>query len=131
MFQCVGVICICITVLGWIASSPVEVGSTEKLLFCKLHFQSPESPPDVEFCLQISSDFSWKASYCGKELQRECIILEDTPLRLTTGDDVASVVDCMNNSKPCEGNPDDRFMALLPSRKGVFRDSTGTCTCKV
>ena len=131
MFQCVGVICICITGLGWIASSPVEVGSTEKLLFCKLHFQSPESPPDVEFCLQISSDFSWKASYCGKELQRECIILEDTPLRLTTGDDVASVVDCMNNSKPCEGNPDDRFMALLPSRKGVFRDSTGTCTCKV
>ena len=43
MFQRVGVVCICITVSGWIASSPVEVGSTEKLLFCKLHFQSPES----------------------------------------------------------------------------------------
>ena len=79
MFQRVGVLCICITVLGWIVSSPVEVGSTKKLLFCKLHFQSPESAPDVEFCLQISRDFSWKASYCGKELQHECIILEDTP----------------------------------------------------
>ena len=77
MFQHVGVICICITVLGWIVSSLVEVGSTEKLLFCKLLFQSPESAPDVEFWLQISGDLSWKASYFGKELQHEFIILED------------------------------------------------------
>ena len=117
----------CITVLGWIASSPVEEGSTEKLVFCKLHFQSPESTPDVEFSLQISGDFFWKAAYCGKELQHECIILGDSPHTLNTAQDVVSVIDKMNSSEPCQGNPDDRFMALLPSRKGVFRDPTGTC----
>ena len=117
----------CTTILGWIASSPVEVGSTEKLVFCKLHFQSQDSTPDVEFCLQISSDFFWKASYCGKELQHECIIREDTPQTLSTCAEVLHVIDRMNSSKPCQGNPDDRFMALLPSRKGVFRDPTGKC----
>ena len=33
MFQRVGVLCICITVLGWIASSSVEVGSTKSYCF--------------------------------------------------------------------------------------------------
>ncbi len=116
-------------IVGWIVSgSPVEVGMTEQLVFCKLRFQSPGSAPDVQCCLQISRDFSWKAYFCGKELQRQCTILQDTPHSLTAGDDVASVVGSVNSSKPCLGNPDDKYMALLPSRKGVFQDPTGAYT---
>lgn len=109
------------------STSPVEV---EQLTVYKLRFQSPWSAPDVEFCLQISNDFSWKAYFCGKELQLEWTILKDTPHCLTAAQDVASVADSMNSSRPCQGSHDERFMALLASRKGVLRDTTGIM-CKM
>ena len=79
-------------------------------MFYKLHVQSPTSAPGVEFCLQISNDLSWRDLYHGKDLQREWLIQE------TADNDVASVIN-INSSKPCQGNLDDKFMALLPSRK--------------
>ena len=100
---------------------------TEQLVFCKLRFHTPESAPDVQFCLQISSDFSWKVYFCGKELQRVCSILHEAPLRLTATDNVAGIIDRVDKSRPCLGNPDEKYMALLPSRKGMFRDHTGMC----
>ena len=107
----------------------MEVGMIDQLLFCKLQFHTPESAPDVQFCLQISSDFSWKVFFCGKELQRECSILQDARLHLTAADNVVCVIDRVSNSRPCLGNSDETYMALLPSRKGVFHDHTGMCKC--
>ena len=96
----------------------MEVGSTEKLVFCKLLFQSPESTPDVEFCLQFSSDFFRKASYCGKDRatgQSTNVPPSKvpTPHMLNTGQDVVRAIDRMNSSKPGQGNPDDRFIFSL------------------
>ena len=89
----------CVTAVGLIVSaSSVEVGMTEQLVFCKLRFHIPESAPDVQFCLQISSDFSWKVYFCGKELQQVCSILHEAPLRLTATDNVAGIIDRVDKS---------------------------------
>ena len=93
-------------------------GKHRKLVFCKLLFQSPESTPDVEFCLQFSSDFFRKASYCGKDRatgQSTNVSSSKvpTPHMLNTGQDVVRAIDRMNSSKPGQGNPDDRFLFSL------------------
>lgn len=60
-------VCVCtiywlgVGIVGWIISA-----SLEQLAVCKLRLQST---PDIEFCLMVSNDFSWKAHFCGKELQ--------------------------------------------------------------
>ena len=76
----------CVALLGWIVSAcPVEVAMTEQLTVCKLHFPSPQSAPDIEFCLLgFQMTFPGKHTFVhGKELQHEWTILEDTPHTLT------------------------------------------------
>ena len=99
--------------------------TTTELLFCKLSVKSQGSAPDVRLSLQISDDFSWKAFFCGRQLSRECTILKTFSFNLTSAERVKKVFQALDSSRPCQGNPDDRFMALLPSRKGVLNDYSG------
>ena len=40
---------------------------------------------------------------------------------LAAAESVAGIIDCVNNSRPCMGNPDGKYMALLPPRKACFK----------
>ena len=104
--------------------SQVEPTITE-LLFCKLDVKSHGSAPDVCFSLQISNDFSWKAFFHGKKLSHESAVLKTLSFKLTNAEHVKKILQGLDSSRPCQGNPDDRFMALLHSRKGVLKDHSG------
>lgn len=101
-----------------------ELEGDKQLNLCKMRLRS-ESAAEVEFCLKILSDLSWKLYLFGKEVPPDSSILEVVPPSLTTGDSVARLLRCISSARPCLGSSDDKFMALLPSRKGLFRDPTG------
>ena len=68
----------------------------------------------------MESFLSWK-----KQLSHESAILKTLPFKLTYAEGVRKVLQALDSSRPCQGNPDNRFMALLPSRKGVLNDHSG------
>ena len=122
--------CMCVlsmVLLCWFTTS-FHVGwnsvvQSENLVFYKLPF---DLRPDVEFILCIQSDFSWQLHYCGVEVRVEsCSLLADLPAVLCCARAIEQVITLLSSTKPCVGNSDDRFLALLSRRNGVFKDSTG------
>ena len=67
-----------------------------------------------------------KLSYgsCGVAIPTECSLLAHLPPVLSDVATVEKMLILLSSSKACNGNSDDRFMALLPQRD-VFRDCTG------
>ena len=111
--------------LGWMGSHVAQVGKPAELIFCKLGVKSQGSAPSVLLSLNISNDFTWKAFFHGKELSAESALLRSFSSRLDCAGLVKQILHTLDSSRQCHGNPDGRFMALLPSRKGVLHDHSG------
>ena len=109
------ILCVCVDgwltlfcCAGWVLSATVNKTSESKaLVFCKLHVfqQVPGCSPIVYFCLKVFPDFSWKAFFCGKDLNPDCAILEDTPTQLTNARSVGNLLSYIDRAKPCQRTP--------------------------
>lgn len=103
-----------------------EAGHKGEVALCKLGSRSSRVGAEVAFSLTIQADFTWRVHLRGQEVSHTtCTLFADTPLVLTTTSDVHRLLESIDNSRVCEGNPDECYTALLPSRKGVFMDLTG------
>lgn len=98
------------------------MSTTDRLVYYKLQHNST---PDIEFGLTISPSFSWQLHYRGVHVPTDCSLLADLPPFLCDVACLEMMFTLLSSSKPCKGNPDDRFLALLPQRDDVFRDRTG------
>ena len=97
----------------------------DQLVYYKLHLVRSDAAPEIEFSLQIESDFSWKLHYCGLEVLTEnCSLLANLPPLLSCASLVEKFFTLLSSSRPCVGNSDERFLALLSHRDGGFRDCT-------
>lgn len=76
--------------------------------------------------LQVYRDFTWSAYYHGKKLNPLTTpLIRDMPTKVTNVQCLSHLFNIIDRGKMCIGNPDESFKVLLPSRKGVFRDSLG------
>ena len=76
--------------------------------------------------LQIDRDFTSNAFLYGKKLNSlTTLVFKDVPKQLTNIQSLSLLLHTIDGGKVCVGNPDESFTVLLPSRKGVFRDSVG------
>ena len=57
--------------------------------------------------------------------QDACDVLAGIPNSLVSPADVVKVMDVVNNSDLCIGNPDDKFMPLVTRRNQVFMNHAG------
>ena len=113
--------------IGWVKSTTLsDLSKIERLTFCKLANDSSSSAPIVVVSVQVDCDFTWHAFLRGKELNSlTTLVIKDVPEQLTNVQSLSFLLDTIDCGKPCMGNPDKSFEVLLPSRKGVFRDSVG------
>lgn len=113
--------------IGWVKSTTLSDSSKiERLMFCKLATDSSSSAPIVIMSLQVDCDFTWNAFLHGKKLNSlTTFVIKDMLKQLTNVQSLSLLLNTIINGKLCMGNPDESFKVLLPSRKGVFRDSVG------
>lgn len=84
------------------------------------------------FSLRISSDFSWTLLLLGQSIEpTTCQMLMQLPEVLCTVKNVKAVIRALDGSSICIGNNDGKFLDLLKSRKGTFKDQHGSCALSI
>lgn len=95
----------------------------DQLCYFKMHVS--EGIPSPLF-ITIGPMFTWQLYYCGTEVLREkCSLLASVPATLSTVAGIKCLFSLLPSSKPCRGNPDERFLSLSANRDGGFWNSTG------
>ena len=72
----------------------------------------------------IYEDLTWEVHVAGKSVKRDCIVLQKMPtiLSVRAADDLLNTLE---SSIICPGNPDSAFIALIESRKGSLLSPNG------
>lgn len=87
-----------------------------------------DSLVDVLFSITIFPNFTWKLRI-GRHNNvntANSMVLGTLPDTLKAVRDVMAVVDVLQNSTFCIGNPDERFRRLAEWKKGKFTDASGS-----
>ncbi len=95
------------------------VASTEPLTLCKLRVQQEgqASRADVTTTISISSQLGWTVFHSGKELTpTSCSLLSELPFELTSVTAVRHLITCLDSTKMCAGNSDEKFLKLWHHR---------------
>jgi len=112
------------TCAGWIDASN-ELGEC-RLVFCRLVQSNASEAEQISFTLRIQDDFSWSVLFYQQPIEvSSCQLLGAFPENLQSADQVSQVVQVLEASTVCEGNPDEKFALVSSSRKDIFRDQTG------
>ena len=75
----------------------------------------------------FQSTGTWAISIHGKEIDAaQCPALSGFPRAITTCDSISSFLTSLGSLHICCGNPDQKFIPLADSRKGVFKNQRGT-----
>lgn len=78
------------------------------------------------FMLTVSCD-TWTLCVGSKFVNKEhCKLLLGFPAALHSVDDVLKIVSSLENSKFCNGNPDNKFNSLSQRHGGLFKDYHGS-----
>ena len=108
---------------------------------CKL--EACSTGPEVTLSLTICENLSWSVSYRNQRVNQEfCRLLRDMPSEINTGILLNSVryletlspncivlkareiITIIYEAAVCQGNSDERFLALPNIRKNSMKDST-------
>ncbi len=104
--------------------SDVEVSETQ-LTLCRFRCNSSQAM-EVSFSVRVQEDFTWLLFCCGQQIHPErCQVLGGVPTYLSSMAAVTDLLRLVDGIQVCIGNPDERFLPVVTSRKGVFIDSTG------
>ena len=107
---------------GW----TVATSNSEAVTLCHLCTHSSAATPFVDFTLKVIEDLTWSLYFFDQMIERDaCDVLAGIPNSLVSPVDVVEVMDMVNNSDKCIGNPDLKFMPLLTRRNGVFMNHDG------
>lgn len=118
---------------GWVdqTSDP-----TEQIPLCKIIPSSQSSskqPMVISHCLCVSSDLRWEAHVHGHKLSPANdanSVLSSIPHKLNQ-QSLTSLLHLMDKCRVCPGNPEQRFLSMADSRKGIFKAGDGDITAQV
>jgi len=113
--------CTC-TCAGWVLSS-----SDEQLVVGKVESGEGLSP-SFRLSLIIEGDFTWKLHSLNQTVPQHSSVYHGTPDKLCTLSDVQDLLQRVNSSSMCIGNPDSHFIEMMKRRKGVIMDKTGVAS---
>jgi len=78
----------------------------------------------INASLSIHDGFSWQVEFRGRSILPQHF---EFGTSLDTVSAISRLVSVLNNGHTCPGNPDDKFLPLVETRKGRFMDSSGMC----
>ena len=112
------------TYLGWLVDASIMSGT--QLILYKMGTSRSNTTLMVVFNLTVTYNFSWSLHYLGEAIDSsKCSLFKDTPILLNDALMIKNVLDKIDNSKVCVGNPDTKFDALIEIRQGFFKDQSG------
>ena len=82
----------------------------------------------VKYTLRIENDCSWSIWLHDKHInpvQHTLLLSVCMPDKLTTPEDILSLITVLENAKVCIGHPDEKYHNLLRQRDGKFYEQTG------
>ena len=109
---------------NWLSIHSVE---ENKLSVCKLSSSTFQRAPTVFLLVTISADMSWSLKVHGRPCQVDVAstLFQFTPSKLCTVQHILRLVQLLNDSKVCVGNPDEKYVPLIVHHKGLLKDSSG------
>lgn len=111
--------------VGWTCISE-QTQVTDRVVLSKMELH--EETVTVTRTLTILNNFEWFVSVFGHKLPTS---LAEFPGKISTIAGLQEVLWYLDSCVVCIGNSDQRFVCLSDERKGVFMDSSGTCTSLV
>ena len=107
---------------GW----TLATSNSEVVTLCDLHSHSSAATPFVDFTMKVIQDLTWSLYFFDQMIERDaCDVLAGIPNSLVSPANVVKVMDVVNNSDLCIGNPDVTFMPLLTCCNWVFMNRDG------
>ena len=88
-------------------------------------FEDSDRGPCVKLSLCIDSDFVWTLYVHGIALNSASPVMTSASPFLESVSQVASVLSFVDSCTICCGNPDEKYLPLVKSRKGKFVDVSG------
>ena len=76
--------------------------------------------------LTVSPSCAWSLCVGQSQIdQQQCWLLGGIAAKLCSVDEVVRLLSALDESKHCVGNPDTKFMQLVPRQNGIFKDQSG------
>ena len=97
-------------ITGWVDASRLD--DTCRLVFCRVECQLGKSE-QISFCLQIHHDFSWSVVLYQQQIEYSTsTVLNRFSLNLNSAAELCQVIQALESSIICQGNPDEKFALL-------------------
>ena len=97
---------------------------TCRIVFCRIECQIGKSV-QISFCLQINHDFSWSVVLYQQQIEYSTsTVLNRFSLNLNSAAELCQVIQALESSIICQGNPDEKFTLLYSYKKGIFKDQS-------
>lgn len=91
------------------------------MVFCKLEFTNPSTDNPPLKSLTVLPNYTWKVYVHGKCVDADkCSVLKGLPGRITSPSAINRIILLLNSLHVCAGNPDDHFLQMADSRRGIF-----------
>ena len=112
---------------GWtLACLPASTSYLATFALCKLQIFPPLCSAHATFMLTVSPSCAWTLCVGQSQIdQQQCRLLGGIAAKLCSVDEVVKLLSALDDSKHCVGNPDTKFIELVPRQKGVFKDQSG------
>ena len=90
---------------------------TRAVQFCRI---SIRLTCHVSQCLSVSSDCTWKLIVHGQQVSHS--LLSSLPAKLTH-EQLQRLINTLESSSVCPGNPDEKFVELIKAKKGKIMNA--------
>ena len=105
--------------------SPWIVFSPNPLVLCRMKVHS-QMYVVVELTLRTDSSLKWTLFFREHKLSsHNCPLLNDLPLEFTNAESVHMMVQRLDSSKICAGNPEDQYIAVCQHRAVTLHGISG------
>ena len=109
-------------IIGWALAS-----DDGRLILPKLDIS--HGKPEVQYGVLLLADLTWILHVYGvKVVTSQCQLIADTPSALNTVIAVQNMLDTLDKSYICLGNPDDKFQSLQKMKGFLNKSSKYTYT---
>ena len=98
------------------------ISSSNNLTIFKVYRSA--NTTSVQLSIEVDEDLQWNISVRGKFTSLPDA-LKSLPSLLSSLTILREIVAHFDSAVICEGNPDDKFVSLASSRRGIFRSVSG------
>lgn len=100
--------------------------TTGKLTLYNLR-QGVKGSLEVYKYIEVAGDMTYNVFVSGMKVGNNISILENMPSIVSGVSDLKYLLEIVNASNPCIGNPDPKFESLVLSRSGKLLNRSGKC----